>query len=233
MASTKVPWSRITAEFIAILAGVTLALLSDDWREYRGDREDERLALQEITSDLETDSVQLADLQEGMQRTEQAVLWMLRNLSAPLLEDSVIRGVSPAWSDLEYEQVRSGYGALMNSGKLSIIRDPQIRRGMVEYYEGTQPYMRQRYEAYMTVLDEVYDAWGAHIGAVPDSTGDVFREAVNTTLLHSWEEISRDNRLVFKMTQIGSWASGFALRVPPVLKANSDLRALIKEKLDT
>jgi hypothetical protein len=67
MSKGQIPWARVFAEFLAILAGVTVALPADDWRDYRNDRSGERVALEEILRDLETDSLELA-AQHGRMR---------------------------------------------------------------------------------------------------------------------------------------------------------------------
>ena len=37
MGDQRVPWKRVTAEFLAIFAGVSLSLVADDWRQARVD----------------------------------------------------------------------------------------------------------------------------------------------------------------------------------------------------
>ena len=65
MARTAIPWFRVGVEFLVIFAGITLSLLADDWRQERGERALEDIALREIAADLAADMSEL----EGLQRS--------------------------------------------------------------------------------------------------------------------------------------------------------------------
>ena len=55
MRQPRIPWSRLFAEFAVIVLGVTVALLADEWRAGRMDRETERVLLGRLATDLRTD----------------------------------------------------------------------------------------------------------------------------------------------------------------------------------
>ncbi len=227
MENRRILWPRIIAEFLAILAGVTLALLADDWRDYRNDRADERLALEEIADDLATDSVELAAQLGKTLSTDQAVLWLLRHLGEDLPNDSVMAHYSPLHFYASYEQVRSGFAGLRDAGRLSIIQDATLRRDLVQYYEVTQPYMTQFYEMYMHTYTNLRDASAPHLRMVPDSVGDTFRSSFSFRFERPWREVSSDKSLVYRIEMMGHLASVFALRIGPALEANSHLRGRI------
>lgn len=116
MALKQIPWGRVTAEFIAILAGVTIALLADDWRDSRNDRAEEKTALEEVMTDLEADSVDLATQGRMLRRTEEAALWLLRRTQDHPPPDSINRRVTRLFFYATYEPLSAGYTGLRDSG---------------------------------------------------------------------------------------------------------------------
>jgi hypothetical protein len=225
MDNKSIPWIRIAVEFIVVLAGLTFALLFVDWRE---DRSAESLALQEIVADLEADSVELAAQFNRTQRTQEAVLWILRNRESNLPGDSIFRRTNILNYYTSYEQVSAGYRGLRESGRLSIIRDPELRRQLIQYYEITQPYMKQFYDMYMVAYKEFGEAAAPYVRLVPNPTGDVFVQNFEPHYVRPWREANADYRYIHKVEMIGAIASQFGIRVEPVLATNSELRAAVR-----
>ena len=224
-----IPWGRIAAEFIAILAGVTLALLADDWRDFRRDRTDERLALQEILADLEADSVELAAQFKRQQQANAAVLWTLRNVERDPPADTLLSGMTPLFYYTSYEAVSSGYRGLRDSGRLPLIRTVEIRRKVVDYYEVTQPYMKSFYDDFLAQYTEFKGTTAPYIRLIPDSVGDVFAESFDPVLVRPWRAMREDYRFLYETEELGTIVSTFALRIGPALEKNSELRGLIRD----
>ena len=227
MENRRIHWPRVLAEFFAILAGVTLALLADDWREYRNDRVDEGLALEEIAADLEADSVHLALLFEKAQATDQSVLWLLRHLEEDLPEDSVMARYAPLHYFRSYAPVRSGYDGLMDSGRLPIIRDHSLRRQIVDYDEVEQPSTVFYFDWYMHTYEYLRDTAAPHLRMVPDPVGESFRASFEFHFVRPWSEVSSDYSHVYRIEMMGHLMSAFAYRLGPTIGANSELRRLI------
>jgi len=233
MAKTQIPWGRIVAEFFVIIAGVTLALLADDWRDFRNDRREENIALQEVLADLRTDATELAT-QLGSQRSDEAAaLWALRNLEEDLPGDSVWGMVSSLYFYSAYEQVNSGYKGLRDSGRLSILHDPELKRQIVLYYEVTQPYLSHWYEQWWEAYGELTESSAPYLRIVPNESGDRLRGNSETRLVGPWREISRDQQHVFRIERIGNIASIFANRIESKLEENGELQRRVREALGT
>jgi len=231
MAKKQIPWGRILAEFFVVLFGVTVALLADDWREFRNDRRQENIALQEVLADLRTDSTELATQLRNQRSDEAAALWALRHLEEDLPGDSVWGMVSDLYLYAAYEQVSSGYKGLRDSGRLSILHDPELKRQIVLYYEVTQPYLWHWYDQWWEAYGELNDGSAPYLRMVPNESGDRLRGNFETRFVRPWREISRDHRQVFRVERIGIIASVFANRIESKLEENGELQRRVREAL--
>jgi hypothetical protein len=232
MSKGQIPWARVFAEFLAILAGVTIALLADDWRDYRNDRSDERVALEEILRDLETDSLELAAQYGRMRVTERSSLWLLRHASGDPPVDSIIRRTSSLFFFNPYRQVSSGYGSLRDSGRLSIILDTELRRSIVEYFEVSQPYVKQYYDMYMLIYREWKESSAPHVRFVPPSTGNILIDGLEIRFTRSWGAMNADPEYINKIEEIGATASQFRINLETILARSGALRASIRRALE-
>ena len=64
MARTPMPWGRLAAEFVVIVAGVLVALAADDYRDRVNDRRLERESLRQVLRDLEIDREDISPMLE-------------------------------------------------------------------------------------------------------------------------------------------------------------------------
>ena len=221
-------WTRMGVEFVVVLAGVCLALLFIEWRE---DRADGKEALQEILADLEADSVGLAGQIRMTSRTEERVLWLLRNRDSDLPGDSIFRGTGILNYYSHYEQVTAGYEGLKGSGRLSIVRDPELRRQLIRYYENTQPYMMEFHDMYMRAHWDFSEAQAGYVRIVPDPTGEVLNQNFEFHYVRPWSEANADDLFMRRIELMGAIASQFGIRLEPALASNAELRAAIQEAL--
>jgi hypothetical protein len=207
------------------------AVLVAGFLQANADLADERTALQMILSDLETDSVELtAQLSRG-HRTEQAVLWLLRNINRDVPVDSVLGGMSTLFYYTSYEQVRVGYLNLLNAGRLTVIRDGDLRQDVVDYYELTQPYMWQFHEKYMVSYKELNDITKPYIRMIPEPEGDIFNQNFHMEMVRPWAEMKADYRFLAGLENIGAVGSQFGIRLGPALEHNAELRSAIRAEL--
>ena len=153
MSTSRVPWKRVIAEFLAIFAGVTLSLFAEDWRQGREDRQREAEFLAEISQDLARDSTELGSLLAQMESWDAASLWVNRNArQSSMPRDSVFRYLRRFGIISFYQPVRSGYVSIRDAGLLHLLNDGDVRRGIVDYYEVRQPYIEQFFAL-------VFDGW--------------------------------------------------------------------------
>lgn len=224
-------WTRITAEFLAIFAGVTLSLLAEDWRQDREDRKREVEFLSEVSLDLAQDSVELGALLSQMEAWDAASLWVNRNVdrnSVP--RDSVFRHLRRFGIISFYQPVRSGYLGLRDAGLLHVLRDGEVRRGIVDYYEVQQPYMEQ----FFGLVHESWARWyrvsAPHIDWVaPEDRESMWVTVRNGVVTSEWKEILADDAMRGHMDWAGLIGGNTASRIRRVLGRNSSLRQSIAE----
>ena len=68
-------------EFLVIFAGVLIALVADDWRTDRDEREQGVQSLRVVEEDLRSDSVELADVFQLAQHHAAASRWLFEHWS--------------------------------------------------------------------------------------------------------------------------------------------------------
>lgn len=228
MADQHKPSIRRSLQLVSVLA---VAVLAVGFVQTRSDLADERAALQMILADLETDSVELtAQLNRG-HTAERSVMWVLRNLEREMPVDTVLRGLMPLFYYTSYEQVEAGYRNLLNAGRLTVIRNPELRRSVVDYFERSHPYMWQFHEMYMKVYQEFKETTGQYVHMMPDPEGDVFAQNFHVDMVRPWAEMKADEEFLYKMTELGGIGSQFGIRIGQVLERNAELRGAIQEEL--
>ncbi|MGD2123611.1 MAG: hypothetical protein PVJ76_17800 [Gemmatimonadota bacterium] len=235
MKKVHIPWARAGAEFIAILAGVTVALLADDWRQYRNDREEEQVALQEIHNDLAADSVALNKMRQLAQAQTEAAFWAQENFERDLPADSALQGIEPLGFLELYQPPKSGYVGLRDSGRLALVLNGDLRRRIVTYYESTQTYIQQLETLYHPRLKEYLDNRMEDILLVlHDSAGRLgSQDGFHQTLRRPWRQISSEFEFQTETTYLGLLASNFGYRVDEAMKENQQLRVAITQELGT
>ena len=130
------PIGRYVAEFFIIFVGVWLSLLAENWREGVADSRTEHASLQRMAEDLASDS---ADLGINLDRANVGVSWGLwileRGIAASAPGDSLARALLAVQFCSGFIENSAEYEALRNSGRLGIIADANLRRGVVSLYE--------------------------------------------------------------------------------------------------
>ena len=130
--------SRLLAEFFVIVLGVLVALAVDEWRDTQADIEHESEYLASLVQDLDRDVAEYQESIEMLSGSRRAIEHVLAAISGgeaenpyPSLSES-LRTASwvnyPAWSSGTLSE-------LVNSGSIRLIRDPELKRAILEYYE--------------------------------------------------------------------------------------------------
>ena len=123
-------------EVAVILVGVLLALAADRWMTGLDDRAQETALLEQLVENLKADSAQIASgIEVALQRRQlaaQVVAGGGHRTDSDLIEylNSVER--LAWWLPLEY--ARETWDDLLATGRLTLIRDPGVRRAMSTYY---------------------------------------------------------------------------------------------------
>lgn len=133
----EIPWVRIGAESVAIVASILLAFAIDTWWEDRRDRQNEVLILQQIKTALELD---LADLRDGLNwakgNHERLTELLARLRGTDQLEADIqpLFGAVSEWITVNTLRRMGPYEELKNDG-FSLISDNSIRTQIIDIYE--------------------------------------------------------------------------------------------------
>jgi hypothetical protein len=234
MSTSRVPWKRVIAEFLAIFAGVTLSLFAEDWRQGREDRQREAEFLAEISQDLARDSTELGSLLAQMESWDAASLWVNRNArQSSMPRDSVFRYLRRFGIISFYQPVRSGYVSIRDAGLLHLLNDGDVRRGIVDYYEVRQPYIEQFFALVFDGWNRWYRISAPHIDWVaPEDRESMWITVRNGVVTSTWAEILADDSMRGHMDWAGLIGGNTAGRIRQVLDGNAALRKSISAYMD-
>jgi len=128
-------WPRLIAEFLVIFLSVILALLADDFRDYRADREAERTNLELILSDLRADGENLRDYAEVLERADRDALRFLELLEQPdVSRDTLWTLAMGLTRHFNHRPRTTAFDGLRDAGRLGLIQDPEVRSGILGYH---------------------------------------------------------------------------------------------------
>lgn len=182
--------ARGAAEFLVIFVGVILALAADRWIAAADERADAAFYLEQLEADLRADSVRL-QIRIGEAAAKASVaLAVLREVAG---EGAVgtdesgglaarMKGVG-SFSPLDYN--RASWDELVSSGRVSLVEDPGLRRGLSGYYDDLEAFAQTELEWDITLrgLEEQLSLVGDPIrhlvlwGAFLESLGVALPEA--------------------------------------------------------
>jgi hypothetical protein len=151
----KLDWSYAIGELFIVVAGVLIALAIDQWNTDRLERADEKTVVARLLDDLRLDVSSfdfrldhVIQKEDSLLRVRQVLAKQRTEEPAQFLED-VISGADFGWN--QGGANRATYNDLVGAGKVSIIRDSEIRLLISTYYEyiaGEKPRMDERETAY-------------------------------------------------------------------------------------
>ena len=134
-------WPRLLGEFFVIVFGVLVALAADSWNDSRLDRVDEAEYLARLESAVVNDTANFRFILDWMDRKETGLRRLDALLSSPgavadpdtLVADLTAAAnfgwnVGPLAETATFEDLRS-------SGRLSLIRNRNLRGQVIRYYE--------------------------------------------------------------------------------------------------
>ena len=129
---------RSLAEFVTIVSGVLLALAVDSCVERRNKRELEESYLSRLEAELRQDSSRIRTALEFLDRADSALVQLTRLRQAggtPAdpqrlvidLTRARVRGLPGALSESTFDD-------LLSTGSIGLIRDPEVRAGIIDHY---------------------------------------------------------------------------------------------------
>lgn len=131
-------WPEYLLEILVLIIGIYGAFLVDNWNEDRKDRQQQKVYLSHILSNLEEDRQQLDSLYKHtndiINRTDQLINSYKRQaVDVKMATNSL--GVLAV--EKNFNGYRSGIDALLNSGKLDLLED-QLSLELQQYYERSE-----------------------------------------------------------------------------------------------
>lgn len=145
---------RILGEIAIIVAGVLIALGAEEFREGAAERRLIDSYLVSLATDLRGDSVEFAGMLQPARLPAQrdATLRLIAILSEPDSTPSDVRVLSYLRAQVNLPSTRkrrATFEDLIGSGRLGLIEDPDLRRGLVEYYASSVATDQSAYDAYL------------------------------------------------------------------------------------
>ena len=135
--------ARFASEFAVIVVGVLAALSVDSWRENRIERDLERRYLEQIVTDSRENLRLIREATALEQRHLEAAesLWRAAQQDAPPSADSVSAWLARRDDSWWFSDPRLRDGtitALARTGDFALIRDPDVRSGILGYVSQLQ-----------------------------------------------------------------------------------------------
>jgi len=143
-------WMAIIIEFVLLVAGVFLGLQVSNWNEARVEAAQEKYILAGIAQDLGSDRKELRTGAKALRASIGAGNYVLAGAGEPRIERLAGAAIAVPKTDDPGAEQRNGlwgvsvasfyptgsvaaFDALTNSGKLGIIRDPDLVRALQDY----------------------------------------------------------------------------------------------------
>ena len=184
----RIPWGRVIAEALVIVASILLALGVEAWWGFRQDRVEERTRLDAVASELREARLGFETHLRQLAAEDSLVAEILSEVQAysgnARLLDSLLFALGPF---NEYAPPLSAYEDATATGGLSLIRSDSIRRTLGEYRRVVsddlteQRIARDHFQTqiaplwiqYVNVRDHVAAGAAAFPGLLPEHLPDI------------------------------------------------------------
>jgi len=131
----------LIAELLIVVLGVLIAFQFEGWRTDREARFAERLALSGIRQDLQSELNDIRRTRDNSQRQYEGTIRLFANLSN--LDEASADEIGQSYADIvfmgRWASSSPTYTGLRDSGRLSLISNPQLLRNFSEYFENQIP----------------------------------------------------------------------------------------------
>ena len=220
---------KMVLEVIAIFLGVTLGFLAEDYRESRDDRRRGSEVLGQLLQDLNLDSLDIDPIGPQSATRETLTLW-LNNSAATRFPVDTLQAVLDSLGRTglaSYEASSFTYSALRASGRIDLLRDVDLRRRIVHYFEDRQPAMEQINNGLLGAETEWWKALAPHVDLQPASSLLFYPGA----RVRDVRGLAGDGEWRFATANLGSWAQVQRELVTQMLELNGSLAGAIREEL--
>ena len=214
---------RYGVELLVVFVGVWLGLLAEGVRETRRDRADEIVSLGRIAEDLEQTARDMSGNLGRAERGANAATGLL-GFEPSMVAGDTLRSYLCDLRALSILAARSAeYRSLIGAGRIGIIRDEEIRRGVTEFYEYL-PVLAIVHDREARLLDDAMRSIEAHVrvGAGSESSPCI-------TLLGTAEEVLHAPGFGYAVSELRNARSFLMLRYRQVIERSRELAQLALE----
>ena len=234
------PAVRFVTEFLVIVAGVTVGLLADDWRQDRELHQEERRFLEDVLTDLADDSVEFTTVRDRFRNWDVGAIRMRAWMERPEIPPDTLRSIANQINGLTtYEPTRSAFERMKASGRMNFLGDRELQRSVGAYYETLQPYLDGLGD---NLVQNTFTPWSATFiewmmpARSPD--GDTHwatlenSSTLDWVLIVPWNRVRTDPRLPFFLNRLGLYGANVAIRFDEAIEDNHELQVRIRTALE-
>ena len=205
--------SRVLGEGAAIFVAVVLALVADDWRETRSEREEAEESLALMVRELQSDSAELAQGAEVGRRLAASSSWLIQNWDRSDNDrDSLERHLYQYSRTRNFQLSRAGFDGLQNANRLWLLESDSLRNLLLAYYEGRQPHVLDYHRANGDAIMRLFRSMAPHTrrpgGRDPGSLWPVQVDRVR--LRHPWPRVAADPLVYEDVIWVGRFSGHLA-----------------------
>jgi len=165
---------RYLIEGVLIVASILLAFGIQAWWDERGDREIEHSLLVELQAEFEANRASLQSTADAYRRTREAAeaLTAIGSSDSRPNADSLAALFGTASSPAHWEAASGALATAVNSGRITLIQNPQLRRRLVAWDGVTSDLYADeasRIDVVQRVVRPTLAKFGIGGGAAPDT----------------------------------------------------------------
>lgn len=212
----KALFVRIFAEFLAIFAGVVLALTADGWAEQRAEERAASAGLRLVLGDLEQDSAQFVVVRLKMSEWADATAWLLLQWDrSDVPADSVAHAFDVLTQGESLRLSNVGFDGLRDANRLRFIPDADLVNRLRDYYQIRQPQVGGSYDRTIELVDELPRLAAPYLVYGSDETARTRWQPLapaGVTVRRAWSEVSGDPVLHQSLVWFGRW-TGYVIQL--------------------
>ncbi|MBR44797.1 MAG: hypothetical protein CME18_10305 [Gemmatimonadetes bacterium] len=233
----RADWFRLGSQFLVIIAGITVSLAADRWRQGIEDRETERTLLSGLEMDLKSDAEELELLANFGRRWDETAQWVNHNENRPdIPKDSISIMFQPFGLTTFYAGTRATYSSGISAGEVSMILEDSLRTAVINYYEVEQPSVIRYFTLVFDNWRKWYNVSARYLNWTILPSDTTMRRAIARTnlpeLREPWETISSDATLMGHIDISGMMGGDISNLIDQVMAANQALRKQIRAYLE-
>jgi hypothetical protein len=159
-------WFAVTLDFLIVVVGVFIGIEVANWNEARQDRQEERRYYGQLLVDLRTDLGTLAGAEKRADLHDEAAQLVLDRLGGAPTRASpgrLAKSIHRAGFIFIPHASRGTYDELVSTGNLGLLRNPQLKSEIANYYEKFEE--NRQWDTLLR--DQQSDYWADTAGILP------------------------------------------------------------------